>query len=73
VNGSVTAGDVAQKTHGFEFSNGPSGVVDVLVQGNAMCLLRTIYMKCRFSHTSIRFEYLVLPYQVGKTDDWALQ
>ena len=36
VNGSVTAGDVAQKTHGFEFSNGPSGVTDVLVQGNAM-------------------------------------
>ena len=36
VNGSVTAGDVAQKTHGFEFSNGPSGVIDVLVQGNAM-------------------------------------
>jgi hypothetical protein len=36
VNGSVTAGDVGQKTHGFEFSNGPSGVSDVLVQGNLM-------------------------------------
>ena len=37
VNGSVIAGDAAQKTHGFELSNGqPSGVKDILVHGNAM-------------------------------------
>lgn len=36
VNGSVSTGDTGQKTHGFEFSNGPSGVNDVLVHGNAM-------------------------------------